>query len=727
MSYQRVLPLNPAGASEINDRVGIVKDGSQVAYYAYGVALFVHDANDKVGGRVAIQQLLGLKVATKEEVSKTLGMTTTTLYRQQQRMKADGIGGLVEMKRGPHGAHKLTGEKLIQSQQLTGEGYSNREIARRVGVSEGTIRHAFRKGWLNHPVKKAEKKGELTGPRDRSEVDCRCPGGVAVKRDLERVRAMNGLLQEAPPSFHGSEGVNGAGVLIALPMLCQEGLIEVGEKVYASLKNGFYGLRHLLLVLAFMALLRIKTVEQLGKNSPGEFGLILGLDRAPEVKTVRRKLHELASRNQACELSRTLAKRWIEADPDSIGILYVDGHVRPYNGKHKLAKNWIGRRHLCAPGTIDTWVNDIHAQPLFVVTAEANEKLLFTLQNKIMPEIRTLVGKDRRITLCFDREAWSPKFFQQMFNAGFDTITYRKGKIEAWPEEDFHIIRTMIDGRHVEYRLAEKEIEVISGFKMREVRRLCASGHQTAVLTTRRDIPIGVLAYRMFDRWSQENFFKYMREHYGLDHLCENGIEQIRPDYLLPNPVRKKMQKELAELKEQLQKSEREYGRKIYSPSSSQCTKKEDLSPDQLASRITSLRSKIKILRPEILKTPKKVKISDIPSIERVVRLRDEMKHMIDTVKIVAYRAESDIYRMITPFYTRSEEEGRALVRKILASTADIIPNQEDHTLRVRYHTLATPRDNMALAQLCETMNRLVCVYPGADLRLVFEPPPIIQ
>jgi hypothetical protein len=279
----------------------------------------------------------------------------------------------------------------------------------------------------------------------------------------------------------------------------------------------------------------------------------------------------------------------------------------------------------------------------------------------------------------------------------------------------------------VEYRLAEKEIEVISGFKMREVRRLCASGHQTVVLTTRRDIPIGVLAYRMFDRWSQENFFKYLREHYGLDHLCENGIEQIRPDYLLPNPVRKKMQKELAELKEQLQKSEREYGRKIYSPSSSQGPKKEDLSPDQLASRITSLRSKIKILRPEILKTPKKVNISDIPALERVVRLRYEMKHMIDTVKIVAYRAESDIYRMITPFYTRSEEEGRALVRKILASTADIIPNQEDHTLRVRYHTLATPRDNMALAQLCETMNHLVCVYPGADLRLVFEPPPIIQ
>jgi hypothetical protein len=33
----------------------------------------------------------------------------------------------------------------------------------------------------------------------------------------------------------------------------------------------------------------------------------------------------------------------------------------------------------------------------------------------------------------------------------------------------------------------------------------------------------------MFARWSQENFFRFMRQHYGLDRLVEYGTESI-PD-----------------------------------------------------------------------------------------------------------------------------------------------------------------------------------------------------
>jgi hypothetical protein len=274
----------------------------------------------------------------------------------------------------------------------------------------------------------------------------------------------------------------------------------------------------------------------------------------------------------------------------------------------------------------------------------------------------------------------------------------------------------------VEYRVAEKDIEVIPGFTMREVRRLCDSGHQTAVLTTRRDVPAIALAYRMFERWSQENFFKYMSEHYGLDQLCENGIEEIRPDFLVPNPARKRSQELLSRLREQLEKAEREYGCKMHTQPLRH-HKKEDRTPDQLAAEITSLRSQIQSVKSDMLKLPKKLPLGQIPSEDRIVRLRYEIKHLTDTVKLLAYRAESDLYRLIAPFYSRSEEEGRALVREILASTADIIPNHQDHTLKVRYHTLATPRDNIALAKLCDALNELACLYPATDLRLVYEPP----
>ena len=69
---------------------------------------------------------------------------------------------------------------------------------------------------------------------------------------------------------------------MALPLLAQLGLLDAAKKVYGSLRNGFYGLQATLLTLAFMALLRIKTPEQLKEKSPGELGIILGLDRVPK-------------------------------------------------------------------------------------------------------------------------------------------------------------------------------------------------------------------------------------------------------------------------------------------------------------------------------------------------------------------------------------------------------------------------------------------------------------
>ena len=111
-----------------------------------------------------------------------------------------------------------------------------------------------------------------------------------------------------------------AQVLVALPALLSQGL----QNIYAKLKNGYYG-------LTTMLLMRVKSAEGLTHYAPGEFGLVLGLDRAPEMKTVRRKLCELASRGGTG--ARAFANRWTEQAPDTLGYLYIDGHVRPYHGR----------------------------------------------------------------------------------------------------------------------------------------------------------------------------------------------------------------------------------------------------------------------------------------------------------------------------------------------------------------------------------------------------------
>ena len=120
-----------------------------------------------------------------------------------------------------------------------------------------------------------------------------------------------------------------------------------------------------------MALMRIKRPEALKERDPATLGRIIGLDRAPEVKTVRRKLTRLAAYHRAERLGYELAQERVEQRGSRMGFLYVDGHVRAYHGKRTLPKAFVPLRRLAMPATTDYWVGDQKGDPLFVITAEA--------------------------------------------------------------------------------------------------------------------------------------------------------------------------------------------------------------------------------------------------------------------------------------------------------------------------------------------------------------------
>ena len=113
------------------------------------------------------------------------------------------------------------------------------------------------------------------------------------------------------------------------------------------------------------------------------------------------------------------------------------------------------------------------------------------------------MGK-RRVTVVFDRGGYSPKLFQQILAAGFDLLTYRKGRYPHIPRKRFQTCRTRRDGRTITYTLADQEVPLLKGkLRLRQVTRLMDNGHQTPILTSRRDLPAAQVAYRMFDRWRQ--------------------------------------------------------------------------------------------------------------------------------------------------------------------------------------------------------------------------------
>jgi len=725
MPTQLHLPTQPAGAEPINAVLAVVREGNEVAYFASGVPVFVHAKNDAVGRRVAAVQMMELGLARQDELSAALQVDRSTLYRQSRKLKAEGVLGVVDSKRGPQGPHRFSAEKRQRAQELLAQGRSMRQTAQQLGVSEGTIRRARRRGALGGAEASAARAGP--GPSERSARDTRCAGGVAVQRHAERALARMGQLTEAAPRFVAAEALRYGGALLALPALLALGLLEAGEQSYGRLKNAFYGLRATLLILAFMALLRLRTPEQLQGHPPGELGVLLGLDRAPEVKTLRRKLWELAARQQATALSRGLAERWVRENAEAVGLLYVDGHVRPYHGSaHTLPEAWVARRRLCMPASTDIWVNQRDAQPLFVVTAAANDDLLAMLRREILPEVRRLVG-ERRVTVAFDREGWSPQFFQALSTQGFDVLTYRKGAYAPWPKRAFHTLSATIDGRKLSYALAERSVRVLPGFRMREVRRLCASGHQTAIMTTCTDWPIETVAYRMFERWTQENFFRYMRQHFALDALVTYAVEPADPERSVPNPARKALAKALSASRAALQGLEGAYGQQARAnPEAQRPTMRGfKIAQAALGQQISTVQAKCRKLHARLAQLPKRVPLKALLDEAEIVKLAPEAKHLTNTIKMTAYRAETALVRCLTLNGVPTEHDGRALVREMLLSSADIVPQAQEHRLLVRLHSLANPRHNKALAKLCETLNALEVRYPGTDLTLVYEAPEV--
>jgi hypothetical protein len=231
--------------------------------------------------------------------------------------------------------------------------------------------------------------------------------GVAPDRSVDRGLAAAGAIVEASVELRAGENLRFLGALLALPALASLGLLDAFRETYGSLRPGFYGLRATVLTLFHMALLRIRSVEQLKGVTPAALGRLLGLDRVPEVKTLRRKLAELALRSKAADLIRTLARRWAALDADATGILYVDGHVRVYHGKHSLPKAHVAQLRLSVPATTDYWVNDRDGDPLFLVTAPANRGMVAMLP-ELVREIRSTVG-ERRVTVVFDRGGYADR------------------------------------------------------------------------------------------------------------------------------------------------------------------------------------------------------------------------------------------------------------------------------------------------------------------------------
>ncbi|MCP4698043.1 MAG: hypothetical protein GY862_14495, partial [Gammaproteobacteria bacterium] len=205
----------------------------------------------------------------------------------------------------------LKPEVLEKAQSLLDNGVQIKEIAKELGVKYDTFRKAIYDGRL-----KDEKCIEsTTNKSSRTVIDAAAAEGMgtACTRVEERTYAAFRVCDGAPVRFEPCLDVPKGGVLCALPALLVNGLLEGAEQFLGAVQ-GYYKTFHILLLLAFMALCRIKTVEKIKGWAPGEFGKLLGLDRIPEVRCLRQKLVDLSVDDTAEQWACHLSRHWMDMD-----------------------------------------------------------------------------------------------------------------------------------------------------------------------------------------------------------------------------------------------------------------------------------------------------------------------------------------------------------------------------------------------------------------------------
>jgi hypothetical protein len=561
--------------------------------------------------------------------------------------------------------------------------------------------------------------------------------GVATTRTMDRIAAAMGMLDGAKITFEQADDIPNGGVLCALPALLSIGLLRHARSHF-TLPAGYYPMESVFLLLAYLALGRVPSLEQLRYQAPGEWGKLLGLDRIPEVKTLREKTALLGDDPaRTARWSSQLARDWMEHDVQAAGVLLIDGHTRVYHGSlTKLPRRYVSRERLCLRATTDYWVNALDGQPFFCITKPIDPGLIKTLETDIIPRLLKDIPNQpdtqalaadlhlHRFTLVFDREGYSPALFTRLKTQRIAVLTYHKHPGQDWPESEFIPRKiTLQNGDTVTLPLAERGTLLGNGLWVREIRRLDEKGHQTSILSTDFRSEIAPTAAAMFARWHQENFFKYMRQHYGLDRLVEHGTSPLPDTTRLVNPAWRALDSQVRSLTGKLTRQRALFAGHILEPAQNTpaAASRHEVRKGETLATIRQQEADLEELKTKRKATPHHIEIKDLPPEKRISQLRSGRKHFIDTIKLIAYRSETALVHLARETLRRSDD-ARSFVRGLMQTTVNLRPDPAAGELRIELHGQANPIHDAVVANLCEELNATETHYPGTNLRLKYVP-----
>lgn len=737
---QIILPLIPSGATSLSDILSVETVNDVMVYYQGAFPIFTHPKDDKRSHYMFIGHLIAEGRCKFTVVQKALGIPKTSLHRIVNKYKAKGIAAFYEERKTRKGGIILTKDIKQKVQTMLNNGMSVSDVAEHLEIKYDTIQKAIQDGRLykgqNQPVSEINS---VSTKSSRTVDDSQPELGTACTRITDRICSSLLKMGTAETKFESCSDVTFGGVLSALPALQANGLLRYLDDCF-RLPEGYYGIEHIVLTLAYMALCRIKSPEQLRHQSPGELGKLIGLDRIPEVKTIRDKLTILTEDHEnVAQWSLKLSQDWMHDFPDLTGVLYIDGHSKLYSGKlAELPRKYFTRLRLCMRGTNVYYVNDILGQPFFSIEKTIDPGMIEVLRQNIIPRLLRDIPNQpsveelktdpylHRFILVFDREGYSPKLFRELWEEHrIACITYHKYPKDKWKDIEFENRSVnMPDGEVIEMKLAERGALIGSAKKeqiwVREIRKQNKSGHQTSIIATGYKLNLMLIAAFMFTRWVQENFFKYMIYHYNIDRLIEYGTVPVSGLEKIINPAWRKLDSKIRSLNSKINVNNAKFGKIELRPEGNpELLNLQIKTKAEIVEEVERLQKELETLKLERKTIDKHIDFENLPPKDKFEKLKPNGKMFIDTIKLLAYRAETAMTSLIKEFLSRNDD-ARPIIRDILTSEADLIPVQKEEKLIVQIHRMASPKIDDAVKQFLEELNKMEILYPGTKIKLVY-------
>ena len=691
-----------------------------------------YPAADVTTRRQVMVQLAEARTIPGVHIAERFGVTSVYVSQLRGRFRTGGGAALTAQRRGPKGPMKVTPRLVARARALRAAGDSHQTIARKLGgLSHDTVRRMLHEVAVGQPalptLANEEARVSAAGPVGLSEagggplVALSAPGGddgtVATAAFANEATSGLGVIATAPAVTSSRY----AGAMLLHVALTHLRVWQVFAEYGAQVGRTPLSVAHIVGMVALGFALRLGSIERFKTAFARDFGRLLGLRGVPCVQTLRTHVVALAESVAPEAIMRALLAACVHLEPVWEGAYYVDGHFSPYAGQEPVGKGWNATRRLAEPGHTDVHVHDATGRALFFLNRPLNDSLVKALPD-IVKEIRAVVPEDR-VILLFDRGGYSGAGFHALTEQGIGFITYLKGRKarRRFPSDRFVRRWWQLDDpagigkrtRHV-YRLYERGTRIRGAGVVRTLVKEDTEG-QIPILTNCEQMPAAQVVHLLRLRWRQENSFKYLSTHYGIEQIIQYGVTTAADDRLVDNPVRARRRAQIADLRATLVFHEADVGQAVMAGASAKAA-----APADTRRATRALEARLARLEHRLKQTPTNVPVSRLPRRpHQRATLKSDRHDLVTSIKLATYNAERLLARRFFRHY-QDPRDWLTIFRSLLQLPGNL-SQQPDGTICVRLRAPDQPRIRRALVDFLAEINSLNPRMFGTGPALQFE------